>query len=158
MDEILSIILKDTYSLTQFNHRFRILKSSLLKTFFGGPGESMNPQDLNWLQSLPEGFYRQFTKDNVYDILGKVERKNTELTLLTMYLTFEPDDTALTQIGAVARKTFGLPFLLLDIKFDPRLIAGAALAWKGVYRDYSLRSKIEGRKLEILQEFKKFLR
>lgn len=158
MDEILNIILKDTYSLTQFNHRFRMVKSNLLTAFFGGPAESMNPQDLNWLQSLPEGFYHQFTKDNVYDLLGKLENKNSRLMLLTMYLTFEPDDAAVNQIGAVARKTLGLPFLLLDIKFDPGLIAGAALAWKGVYQDYSLRAKIEARKQEILQEFKKFLR
>ena len=35
MDEILAIILKDTYSLSQLKTRLRILKSNLLKTFFG---------------------------------------------------------------------------------------------------------------------------
>ena len=41
---------------------------------------------------------------------------------------------------------------------DPRLIAGAALVWKGVYRDYSLRAKLEQKRQELLEEFRKFLR
>lgn len=159
--EILNIILKDTYSLTSLKHRLRILKSNLLKTFFGGENNqtlSFTAQDLNWLQFLPEGFYRKFNKDNVYQILTGLEKGISGLPTLTIYLTFEPDDTTLSRIGSVARKTFNSPFLILDIKLDPNLIAGAALVWKGVYRDYSLRAKVENRKLEIIGEFKKFLR
>jgi len=160
MNELLSIILKDTYSLSQLKHRLRILKSNLLKTFFGGENQnlSLTAQDLNWLKSLPSSFYQKFTKDNVYQILGGLEKGIPDLPTLTMYLTFEPDDATMSQIGSVARKTFNSPSLILDIKLDLKLIAGAALVWKGVYRDYSLRSKIESRKAEIFEGFKKFLR
>jgi len=74
--EILNTVLKDTYSLTNLKHRLRILKSNLLKTFFGGESQtsSLTAQDLRWLQSLPEGFYRKFTKDNVYQILADLEK------------------------------------------------------------------------------------
>lgn len=160
MDDTLAIILKDTYSLSQLKHRMRILKANLLKTFFGGENNqasNLTAQDLSWLQSLPENFYKKFTKDNVYQILTDLDKTASSLPTLTMYLTFEPDETALSQIGSTARKTFSLP-LLLDIKLDPNLIAGVALVWKGVYRDYSLRAKIEGRKAEIIDGFKKFLR
>ncbi|MBI2329999.1 hypothetical protein HYU94_01270 [Candidatus Daviesbacteria bacterium] len=178
MDQTLAIILKDTYSLTQLKSRLRILKSSLLKTFFGGstgstPGESPStslgtsgpifevnilPQDLNWLKSLPENFYRQFNKDNVYKIFTELEAQIPKLPILTMYLVFEPDFMSLGQIGATVRKTFVQPTLLLDIKLNPGLIAGIALVWKGIYKDYSVKAKIEQRKEEILQGFKRFLR
>ncbi len=159
MEDILAIILKNTYSLTQLKHRLRILKSNLLKTIFGNnqDNSAVSPADLNWLQSLPPGLYQQFNKDNVYQIFTNLEEEVAHLQNLIMYLPFEPDDTTINQIGAIARQTF-FPALLLDIKFDPNLIAGAVLSWKGIMRDYSLRTQIEARKEEISQGFKKFLR
>ncbi len=161
MDDILTIVLQNTYSLSQLKTRLRVLKSNLLKTFFGGAqdlsGGTLSTTDLNWLQSLPPIFYQKFTKDNVYQIFTSLEKTILSLPVLTAYLTFEPDNISLSQLGAAARKNF-FPNLLLDIKLDPNLIAGTALVWKGVYKDYSLKSKLEARKEEILQEFKKFLR
>lgn len=159
MNEILNTILKDTYTLTQLKHRLNILKSYLLNSFFssGTQNEALSSPDLNWLKSLPPTFYQQFTKDNVYKIFADLESKINQFQPLIIYLTFEPDDAAISQIGAFARKTFK-DLLLLDTKFDPNLIAGAALVWKGIYKDYSLRAKIEERKTEMLESFKKFLR
>lgn len=158
MNDILTTILKDTYTLTQLKHRLNILKFYLLNSFFGGQAqESWSPPDLNWLKSLPTPIYQQFNKDNVYQIFTDLESKINQFQPLIIYLTFEPDDAAMAQIGAFARKTFK-DLLLLDTKFDPNLIAGAALVWKGVYKDYSLRAKIEESKLEMLDSFKKFLR
>lgn len=160
MNEILAIILKDAYSLARLRYRIRILKSTLLGTFFGGrdTNGAVAPEDLNWLKSLPTSFYQQFNKDNVYKIFADLDSQTAKLPVLTLYLTFEPDEVSLSQISAYIKQNFPVSALLLDIKLDPNLIAGTALVWKGVYKDYSLRSKIEGRKGEILQEFKKFLR
>ncbi len=167
MDEVLSIILKDTYSLSQLKHRLRVLKNNLLQTFFGethlegGPGllpGELSPEDLNWLKSLSPQFYQNFTKDNVYQIFSDLDSSSLKLDTLTLYLSFEPDDITLSQIGSFARKTSNSPSLLLDIKLDPRLIAGTALSWKGVYRDYSLRAQLATKKQELWEEFKKFLR
>ncbi|OGE64836.1 hypothetical protein A3I48_04475 [Candidatus Daviesbacteria bacterium RIFCSPLOWO2_02_FULL_36_7] len=157
MNDILSIILKDTYSLSQLKHRLRILKSSLLKAFFGGENLTFSPTQLSWLKSLPTEFYQKFNKDNVYQIFTEIEKEISKLKTLTIYLTFEPDELTLTQLGAYVRTNFG-PNFLLDIKLKPDLIAGPALVWKGIYKDYSLKAKLEARKAEILQEFKKFLR
>lgn len=159
MDEILAVILKETYSLSQLKHRLRILKSNLLRAFFGGKGdEPVSPEDLNWLKSLPREFYQKFTRDNVYKIFSDLDDTAHNLKILTLYLSFEPDNEALSQIGSFARSIFGLPALLLDVKFDPGLIAGTALSWKGVYRDYSLRCQLALKKRELWEEFKKFLR
>lgn len=157
--EILTTILKNTFSLTQFNSRVKLLKSNLLKIFFGGNGDGNLPaMQAEWLKSLPESFYQKFNKDNVYNIFSALEKMGAKLPILTIYLTFEPDDVTLSQLGLFSRKTFGFLTLLLDIKIDPKLAAGCALVWKGVYRDYSLHAKIEEKRNEISQEFKKFLR
>lgn len=166
MDQyILTTILKNTYSQSQLKHRLNILKSNLLKTFFSGlqggsepESLSLSKEDLSWLKSLPSDFYQKFNKDNVYQIFAGLEGQINKVAVLTIYLTFEPDEVSLMQIGDYARKTFANPTLLLDIKYDPRLIAGAALTWKGVYKDYSLKARINERKLVILDSFKKFLR
>lgn len=158
-DEIFDIILKDTYSLSQLKHRLRILKSNLLKTFFGSESENipLSAQDLDFLKSLPENFYEKFNKDNVYQKFTELDQKINTLDILTMYLPFETDEATVNQISLFARKTFR-PTLILDIKLDPNLIAGTSLVWKGIMRDYSLRAKIQEKKGEILQGFKRFLK
>ena len=160
MNDILAIILKDTYSLTQYKHRLRILKSNLLRTFFGSESEtiSLSTQDSDWLKSLTENFYQKFNQKNVYEIFSGLEKMDANLPVLIMHLAFEPDDATLNQLGSFARKTFNVPSLLLSFKFDPNLIAGTALTWKGVYKDYSLHAKIEEKRNEIAQGFKRFLR
>ena len=92
-----------------------------------------------------------------FKIFEDIESQIIKLPIVTIYLTFEPDEATLSQIGQRAKKTFN-KLLIFDIKYDPRLIAGAALVCKGVYRDYSLRSKIEEKRLIILNNFKKFLK
>lgn len=160
MDDILNIILRNTCSLAQLKHRLKILKSNLIKTFFGDQSdtESISPEDLNWLKSLPSDFYQKFNKNNVYRIFEDLDAGITKLQILSLYLTFEPDESALSQISAYARKTFNLPLLLLDIKLDPDLVAGTAISWKGQLRDYSLHAKMEEKKVEIGQGFRRFLR
>lgn len=162
MNEILSTILKDTYSLASLKHRLRILQSYFLKAFFGETEATadiaLSTQDSTWLKSLPESFYQKFNKDNVYEIFSGLEKEMENLKILNLYLSFEPDEVTANQIGSVARRTFNLPALLLDIKVDPNLIAGTALVWKGVRRDYSLKAKLEEKRQELSEEFRRFLR
>lgn len=159
MNDILDTILKDTFTLLQLRHRLRVLKSYLLKAIFGSSdNKPLSQQDLNWLSLLPESFYKSFSKDNIYTIFDETEKQSYKIPTLTIYLPFEATDNICLLVGSYARKTFQNPKLLLDAKFDLSLIAGTALVWKGVYRDYSLRAAIEARKEEILTGFKKYLR
>lgn len=61
---------------------------------------------------------------------------------LTIFLARELPDEALVKMGQKARALFG-DQLFLDFKVDRELLGGAALVWKGKYRDYSLRAKFE---------------
>lgn len=160
MDSILDTILKDIYAFNRLRHCLRVLKSYFVKSFFGEEKETetLSPQDVNWLSSLPKDFYQTFNKDNVYQIFENLETAISQLQVLIIYLSFETNDQTIIQIGSFARSIFNSPRLILDTKYDPNLIAGCALTWKGVYRDYSLKVKIAQQKSEILESFKKFLR
>lgn len=155
----LTVILQDTYTLSQLKHKVKLLKNYLTHNFFttGTNLKDAGVADLTWLKSLNHTFYQNFTKDNINIVFADLESQLNKLPILNIYLTFEPDQSTISSIGARSRKLFGST-LLLDIKFDPSLIAGAALVWKGIYKDYSLRAKIEEKKTEILTGFKKYLR
>lgn len=157
MNEILTMILKDTYSLIQLKHRLNLLKNYLTEYYFATAKTDFIPKDSAWLKSLAPAFWQNFTKDNINDILIQLDKDIANLKILIVYLTFEPDDETLTQIGSYARRLFGNS-IILDIKYDPNLIAGTALVWKGIYKNYSLYSKLEQNKELILQSFKKYLR
>lgn len=158
MDEMLNVILKDTYTQTQLKHRVRILKSYIEQVLFAGVNEPLNQPDLGWLKSLPADFYQKFNKDDAAGIFAKLEQDLAKLAVLTVHLPFDADETVHSQLGSFARRTFGQTILLLDIKYDPSLIAGCALSWKGIYKDYSLKAKIGEKKAEILQSIGKYLR
>ena len=155
MSDILTTILNNTYTLTQLKHRVLVLKSYLEQQFFMTDKAQTQP-DL-WIKTLPTDFLTKFNKDNLSSIFQGLEEEIQKIQALTLYLTFDPDETTIMSIGEFVRRTFG-SLILLDIKYNPNLIAGAAIVWKGIYKDYSLRSKIEQKKPEVLQSFKQFLR
>lgn len=152
-------ILKTTFTQAQLRSRIRLLKSHLLDILFKGSGQTndLSVQDNDWLKSLPPSFISQFNKDNVYSQFEELEKQINKVQPLTLYLAFEANEEALQKVGMFARKTFNQN-LILDIKVDPSLISGAALSWKGVYKDYSLKAKLAVKREEISQSFKKFLR
>lgn len=158
MDEMLNVILKDTYTQTQLKHRVRILKSYIEQILFAGVSEPLNPPDLDWLKSLPADFYQKFNKDNTMEIFAKIEQDLAKLAVVALHLPFEASEIVYSQIGSFSRRAFGSSTLLLDIKYDPSLIAGVALSWKGIYKDFSLKAKIAEKKAEILQSIGKYLR
>ena len=159
MNNVLDIFLKDTFTQTQLRHRMRVLKSHLLKALFGSQDEGkLSSADLTWLGSLPEEFLKGFNKDSIYKIFDDLNKQIDNIPVLTVYMAIPSSDNVNLQIGAYVRKAFGNPNLVIDSKYDPNLIAGAAVAWKGMYRDYSLRSTIDARKEDILGSFKKYLK
>ena len=158
MDNILNTILINTYTGTQLKHRILVLKTYLEQQFFAGQTQkSLNFSTDPWIKTLPPTLLAQFNKDNLSTIFESLQTEIQKIQPLTLYLTFDPDEQTTASIGEFARKTFGSS-IILDIKYNPNLIAGASIVWKGIYKDYSLKSKIEEKKTEVLQSFKQFLR
>lgn len=157
-------ILKDTYSTASLKHRLRVLKSYISNHIFSNQSkEELAASDSTWLSTLSPAFYQQFNAQNTTEIFNTLDARINQLQILTIFLPFESDDQTTKEIGTFARKIFTSEggaydkILILDIKFDPNLTAGCALSWNGVYKDYSLKSKIHERKSDILESFKRFL-
>lgn len=69
---------------------------------------------------------------------------------LYLYLPVEFPQETLKEIVAKLRQDFGVN-MLLEIKLDRDLIGGCALSYKGVYKDYSLRSRFAEKMEELKQ-------
>lgn len=154
IDQIYSQILSQTYTLLELQRRLRILRTDCLNRLFSGSAPlETSYRDQQWVKSLGEGFLTQFKQDNVYKIFDLLQAKADKNPILVIYIPFEMPPQEADRLGVFLRQNYG-NISLFDVKFDPYLIAGASLVWRGVYKDYSLRRRIEDRKEEILVSFK----
>lgn len=153
----MNIILKDTFTLNQLRSRLQLLKSYIDNQLYGGKTVSLSPEETKWLSSLGNDFYKNFTPKETGLIFDDLEKTLPQIPLVTLYLAFEPGETEIAQIGTYLRANFK-NIQLFEIKYNPDLIGGAALSYKGTYRDYSLRKKIDDQKQQILASFKEYLR
>ncbi|TSC66660.1 MAG: Uncharacterized protein CEO21_129 [Microgenomates group bacterium Gr01-1014_80] len=155
--DILSTILTNTYTIQDLRRRVRLLKSHLENIYFGHHREELSPEDSSWISSLSDSFVSEFNKDNIHALFNSLEDQIKKLNPLVIYLAFEPGQEQIEQIGFWVKKNLTQP-KVFEIKIDPALLGGAALVNGGVYKDYSLRSKIGEQGETILAEFKKYIR
>lgn len=157
MDPFLQKILENTFTLSRLKHRLHALREYVSHQIFAkGETSGIETADLKWLNSLGNPFFLNFSRDNFDGIFKNLEDYLKNCRPLIIYLAFEPTEELLQTIGLYLRKNF-TKYPIFDAKVDPELIAGAALSFNGVYKDYSLRVKINNEKEKILANFKKFL-
>ncbi len=156
--ELLNIISANAYTIIGLKKRVRILKEYLEKQFFGGSVNlNLSPEDQFWLNSLPRTLLASFNKDNFYKAVEQLNEQITSIKPLVLYIAFDMPDPQLALLTQYIRKNLSTPLLFLEVKQNPILIAGAAFVYKGVYKDYSLKGRIEQNKEKILLEFKRSL-
>lgn len=155
MNEILDKVLEDTFTIYEARKRLRNLKNFLVNKLFaqGSKQDELNQEDLDFLNSLDEKFLSNFNKINLYQVFDALEESLNKISPLVIYLPFEIGHKESFQIGIWLRKNYGKNFLF-EVKFDPSLIAGCALVWNGIYKDYSLKAKIAENQVQIIAKFK----
>lgn len=152
---LLDYILSDTYTQTDALRRLRLIKYLALQKLFGSSKEKeeeISPEDSAWL-STQDKTLALLTRENVYEETEAVTDKILSINPLVVYLPFELLYQEVQKLGRRLRTTYGKNFLV-EVKIDPNLIAGCALVWNGIYKDYSLRQKIQEQKEKILQVFR----
>lgn len=158
-NKILEQILADTYTTSTLKKRTKALKAYLTEKYFGlGNSENINVdrEELIWLKSLTSNFLALFRKEDFNDIFHSIETFLDNIMPLTIYLSFDPGEEEIKSISKFIRSNFNQN-IILDIKLDYSLIGGCALIWKGVYKDYSLKSNIQVNKEQIFSSFRKYL-
>lgn len=96
------------------------------------------------------------TVDNLEEEFKRAAEEIESRPELTIYLTFEPSDEEISVIGKEARALFGQN-LFLTFKLDTALLGGAALAYGGIYKDYSLAAKFSEKEEELRNLWQKRL-
>lgn len=176
-DKLVDDILATTYIQIEALSRLRALKDLILVQLFASsaaaaPGvggqvsrEKVKMQEVvgspaqhtAWLTSLGPDFYKNFTRENVYKIFEEMENAIKKIQPLVIYVPFEIPNDELTPVGEYLRKNYGKRFLI-ETKIDPGIIAGTALVWKGMMKDYSIRKKIADNRETILRTLKSFVK
>lgn len=151
---LLETILETTYTLHDLKHRVRVLRSYLELKLFGNESADFPAEDMAWLSSLPQDFFSQFQKEKLTSIFTSLEQQINQINPLTIYLAFKPEVAEIAQIYSWVRQNLTTK-VVIETKFDPSLIGGVALVWNGVYKDYSLKAKIESQNPQLMEEFKK---
>ncbi len=159
---------KTTYSLQQARARLRMLREYIIDYFFSSPAKGgMTPESDSgrgqndgsrlrsnnirdpWLKSLGEEFYKEFTKENVYQKLKELEDALVATEPLVVYMAFDMPDEELNKLGPWLRKNI-LEDMVFDTKIDQTLIGGCAFSWHGILKDYSLKSRLAQNHEEIM--------
>jgi len=139
-------IIKDTYTKQEALARLSELRIATQEHFFGKAVLSKEENDL----------LGGIDKESSDKFFSQAEKELEEMEAIVIYVALEPSDILISEIGKKARTLFG-EGTLLEFKTDRSLIGGAALAWKGQYKDYSLRARFEEKKEEIQKIYKKYL-
>lgn len=180
-EKILDELLKNTYTLEGLRKRYQVLKKKIEREIYtqndserlGKPevrhsGKSEESDSTGKLSHSEfsekdiEGFDMELLKsiknDDFVNLNEYIENFIKSAQSLSVYLVFSPEKEQLKEIGEWMRTNLKNPRLVFDIKVDAALIGGCAIAYKGVYKDYSLRAKISANKEKLIHEFREYFK
>lgn len=158
---LLDNILANNYTQGEALRRLRVLKSIMISKLFGGSADisqkDISDIDQGWLKTMETKLIDVINKKDVYKTFAQTEEQIKKIKTLVIYLPFDIPEHEIIRLGEKIRSDFGKNFLM-ELKYDPNLIAGAALVWNGVMKDYSVRQQINQNRQTILEAFKEYIR
>lgn len=164
-EQIIDKVLEQTYTRAQLIRRIRVLKDFIsfklykigsdptkltlaqqIEMYLTLHQKNLSELDLlrqegNWLVALGEQFLNLFTPQNSSQIFKVLEEYVATIRPIFVYLPFEMPGNEIEALGQWFKQNIGKR-TLYEINYDGDLIAGCALSYGGVYRDYSLKSKL----------------
>lgn len=157
-DKISTQFLANTFTYTDALRRSSLLKQYLINRLFtiSTIPLEMYEKDAAWITGLTPEFHSFFNQQNVYKLLEGLEQKIKQMEYVTLYVAFEIPYHEVIRIGRFLRENYG-PNFLMELKLDPNIIGGCTLVKNGVYKDFSVRQKIQDNKAKILEVFKERL-
>lgn len=152
--DLLEQILQTNITLPEALKGLADLKEFMINKLFGGtapPSEALASQFPNLSELICN-----LDQKNVYEIFDQTEAalKATQPLIICVSSPLPPEN--IKEIARRVKQDFGKNFLI-EIKIEPELIGGAALVFRGIYKDYSLRQRLLDHKTEILQILEKYV-
>jgi F0F1-type ATP synthase delta subunit len=167
-ENLLNAILKDTFTLDSFKKRYMVLKIALEKRIYGSSSTIADKDakqvsqgllnEKSWADNFDQSVTEGINSENFHAVNEYIDNFISNATTLSIYFVFIPDHAQVKEIGEWLRTSLNNPKLIFDVKIDPSLIGGCAIAYKGVYKDYSLKARIEANKEKLMEEFRRYLK
>lgn len=158
--DITTLILKNSYTKPEALRKLRSLSASVEASLYGGDYRLDPSEELYaaWLrdataQVLSEKPNKEGPSLQTKNIFSLPEKTLRAIEPVVLYLPFELPEEGIKKIVGKLREGDNKS-CLIEIKYDPSLLAGCAISYKGNYKDYSLRAKLaeKRRELEIIVE------
>jgi hypothetical protein len=148
ISDLSNTVIKNAYTRKDISRRLRFIRELLEQEFFKGDDKPdvtkflltrhATTDDIDAFLSFGNDFYKSFNQDNIYKILKSISETIKKLPSIRLYIPYEPVPAEIIKIGKWFRGNVG-DQIILDLHADPTLLGGCAFAYRGVYRDYSLR-------------------
>jgi hypothetical protein len=145
--EMITTILKTSYTKNDIGRRLRLLREYMEKCFFTPIQEDMTKflisqqattDDIDTFIRWGDEFFKAFSKNTLYKFIIAMSEHMKAMPIVTLYIPYEPVPAEVIKIGKWFRMNVN-EGVLMDLHTDPSLLGGCAFVWHGIYRDYSLR-------------------
>lgn len=148
-EKLLETVIANTYTKSSFYRRLACLRAYIEKKYFSKSGfksfpeyleeQEIDSEDKAALKKWSEVFSKRLSQSSFYKKLEALRDEFSGLPSVAIYLPFRAPDEELNKIGEWLRKNVKKD-LVMDVKFDPAMVGGCGLVWKGYYKDYSLKN------------------
>ena len=120
-----------------------LLLDSLYKEKGNGFYTSLKSQVRLWVSEIINSEAQQGGADidKIEAYLKDIQKRLDALEVVTLTLSFEPTDATIDKFTKVIRG--GRENTILDFSYDPAVLGGAIVSFKGEYRDFSLKRLYE---------------
>ena len=133
-----------------------ILLSSLYESAGEGFESSFKSQIRNWVAKAMESDWQDLGVDKK-DYLLKLKDKLNSLEVVDLVLAYEPNNLSLDKFKIYMIQNISED-IIFNITFDPNLLGGVQIVYKGEFRDFSLKrvfeQEIKSKKTEIIELIK----
>ena len=82
------------------------------------------------------------TREIISEKLLRLKKALGELSVMTLTLAFDPAESTINKLTSYVRKNLEEK-IILEFKLEPNILGGTILEFKGLYRDYTLRTKLD---------------
>jgi hypothetical protein len=155
-DDYIKIMLPNTFTKADMLRRIRYAREFLEQEYYVSKpdlptfllSKHATTDDMDAMISWGDAFYKSFAKNTMYNLFNTISEKVKKMPAVNMYIPYEPVPAEIVKLGTWFRKNT-YPNILIDLHVDYTLLGGCAFAWKGMYRDYSLRYFMQKRRDEI---------
>ena len=156
MNNLTKTLIESSYTKKQALSRLELIRQNIQSKLFTKETQGSKPSDDQvWVDSLNPEVLAELTKENSSQIFDSSKQEIETLKLLIVYLSFDPEKESIDKIGKWVKENISKD-MLMEIKISPKLIAGCALSYNGFIKDFSIKSRIEQNRAEVLANLQRF--